>query len=218
MPDIDSNIYPVWKPKDITSSEVVRKIKRKYKLDKVGHCGTLDPFAEGILIVLSNEKTAESNEYMNKIKTYQATVVFGIQTDTLDPTGRILKENMGAVNSISIDKINKVLKDFEGEIDQRPPCFSAKKINGIRLYKLARNDVFVHLKPVRVFVESIRLISYEMQELTIEVSCHKGVYIRQLGIDIAKSLGTVGYLKSLVRKSIGPFNEKNSMDIRGMLD
>ena len=81
---------------------------------------------------------------MNKIKTYQATVVFGIQTDTLDPTGRILKENMGAVNSISIDKINKVLKDFEGEIDQRPPCFSAKKINGIRLYKLARNDIFVH--------------------------------------------------------------------------
>jgi len=215
---MDSNIYPIWKPKDITSSEVVRQIKRKYKLDKAGHCGTLDPFAEGVLIVLSNDKTAESANYMNEIKVYKATVVFGVQTDTLDPTGRILKENIVALNNISISKIEKVLKNFSGEIDQRPPCFSAKKINGIRLYKLARNDVFVHLKPVRVFIKKIRLISYEGRELTIEVTCHKGVYIRQLAVDIAKSLGTVGYLKSLIRKSVGSFNKNNSIDLSNLSD
>ncbi len=215
---MDSNIYPIWKPKDITSSEVVRQIKRKYKLDKAGHCGTLDPFAEGVLIVLSNDKTAESANYMNEIKVYKATVVFGVQTDTLDPTGRILKENIVALNNISISKIEKVLKKFSGEIDQRPPCFSAKKINGIRLYKLARNDVFVHLKPVRVFIKKIRLISYEGRELTIEVTCHKGVYIRQLAVDIAKSLGTVGYLKSLIRKSVGSFNKNNSIDLSNLSD
>ena len=103
------------------------------------------------------------------------------------------------------------MKKFIGSIEQRPPCFSAKKINGVRLYKLARKDVFVHLKPVNVCVENIELISYNDKELTIEIKCHKGVYIRQLGIDIAEALGTVGHLKTLTRKSIGEFNQKNSI-------
>ena len=86
----DNNIYPIWKPENITSTDVVKKIKKKYNLNKAGHCGTLDPFAEGVLVILSNENTAHSEFYMNKVKTYVATIILGVQTDTLDSTGRII--------------------------------------------------------------------------------------------------------------------------------
>ena len=218
MDRLDSNIYPVWKPVDITSSDVVKYVKKNYKLDKAGHCGTLDPFAEGVLLVLSNEKTSDVLNYMNDIKVYKTTIILGLQTDTLDPTGKIFKKKNIEFDSISNDDIESVLGKFVGNIEQRPPCFSAKRINGVRLYKLARQDVFVHLKPVNVQIENISFISYENRELTIEVTCHKGVYIRQLGVDIANALGTVGYLKSLVRKSLGEFNESNSIKFNGLLN
>ena len=209
--NINTDIYPIWKPKDITSSEVVRRIKKIYNLEKAGHCGTLDPFAEGVVIVLSNNKTKESEKYMNDIKVYETTIMLGLQTDTLDPTGQTLKEKEMQLGSVSKEEIKKNLKKFIGSIKQRPPCFSAKRVNGVRLYKLARKDVFVHLKPVDVHIEDINLISHSKNEITIEVRCHKGVYIRQLGIDIANSLGTIGYLKSLTRKSIGKFTQDNSI-------
>ena len=106
-----------------------------------------------------------------------------------------------------------ILSSFEGSILQRPPAFSAKKINGIRLYKLARQDIFVHLKPVETFIEKINFINYDKKDLTIEVICEKGTYIRQLGLDIAKSIGTVGHLKSLVRTKVGLYDFKNSLSL-----
>ena len=217
---INSNvdIYPIWKPKDMTSSDVVRHIKKKYDLDRVGHCGTLDPFAEGVLILLSNDRTIEADSFMNESKIYETTIALGSQTDTLDPTGTILKVDSIEFESVSKLQIEDILNNFKGEIDQRPPCFSAKRINGVRLYKLARQDVFVHLKPVKVYIQEIKLISLSDRELTIGVKCGKGVYIRQLGADIAKALGTVGYLKSLTRKSIGQFNEENSINFNEFLN
>ena len=216
--NINIDIYPIWKPKNITSSEVVRHIKKIYNLEKAGHCGTLDPFAEGVIIVLSNDKTKESEKYMNDIKVYETTILLGSQTDTLDPTGTILRQREIKLNTITEEKIREKLKKFIGNIKQRPPCFSAKRINGVRLYKLARKDVFVYLKPVNVHIEAIDLISYSEDEIAIEVVCHKGVYIRQLGIDIANSLGTIGYLKSLTRKSIGEFNQNNSIKFETLIN
>jgi len=214
--DSKDMIFPVWKPQMMTSTDVVRKIKKKFHLDKVGHCGTLDPFAEGILIILSGSKTSDSDKYMDSIKTYITTIVLGEQTDTLDRLGKIIRFNYDS--DFSEEDVKNILKKFIGKIKQRPPVFSAKKINGVRLYKFARKDVFVHLKPVIVNIEKIDFISLEGNELTIKVRCHKGTYIRQLGSDIARALGTVGYLKSLTRTRIGDFNLENSFQLEDMED
>ena len=204
------NIYPIWKPRMMTSGDVVRKIKKKFKLDKVGHCGTLDPFAEGVLIILANERTSESDMYMSHKKTYITTICLGEEKDTLDLTGQTMRVDSKIKKYRKIE-IEETLKLFIGDILQRPPCFSAKKINGVRLYKLARQDIFVHLKPIKVKIEQINFVEYKDDRLTIEVECHRGTYIRQLGKDIAKSLGTFGYLESLSRTSVGDYCYDNSI-------
>ena len=213
----EDRIFPVWKPQMITSTDVVRKIKNTFGLNKVGHCGTLDPFAEGVLIVVSGNKTSESDQYMNSVKIYKTTIILGKQTDTLDRLGKIIRVDNNKNNFTDID-IERVLKKFIGKIGQRPPSFSAKKINGIRLYKFARKDIFIHLKPTPVEIEEIKLLSFNNNELTIEVRCHKGTYIRQLGDDIARALGTVGYLKTLTRTTLGDFNSDNTFQLEDIED
>ena len=151
------HVFPIWKPEMITSSEVVRQIKNKYKLNKVGHCGTLDPFAEGVLIVVSGKETHSFEKHVSSIKTYHATIVFGEKTDTLDRLGSVIFKD-DKIEEFDRNKIEKTLKKFIGSVKQRPPAFSAKRINGIRLYKLARKDIFVHLKPVDIYIDDIRLI------------------------------------------------------------
>ena len=205
-------IFPIWKPQMLTSTDVVRKIKSRFNLSKVGHCGTLDPFAEGVLIVLSGNKTLESDKYMNTVKTYRATIVFGEETDTLDILGKTIRVK-ALENKFSDQDIKKILKEFKGKIKQRPPAFSAKKINGVRLYKFARKDIFIHLKPVSILIDEIDFISFNKNELTIDVKCQKGTYIRQLANDIAKKMDTLGYLKSLTRTSIGNYNFKNTFQL-----
>ena len=210
---MQGNLFPVWKPQNLSSGDVVKTIKSKLNFNKVGHCGTLDPFAEGILLVVTGEETTNSIKYMSETKTYEAVISLGGQTDTLDKTGNLIKTYKVDDEYFSKIFFENCLSSFEGAILQRPPAFSAKKINGIRLYKLARQDIFVHLKPVEIFIEKINFINYFEKELTIEVICKKGTYIRQLGLDIAKSIGTVGYLKSLVRTKLGSFNQYNSLSL-----
>lgn len=212
MTDSKDAIFPIWKPQMITSTDVVRKVKSRFNLSKVGHCGTLDPFAEGVLIILSGNKTLESSKYMNTVKTYRATIVLGTETDTLDVLGKTIRVK-ALENRFSNQDIEKVLTEFKGEIKQRPPAFSAKKINGVRLYKFARKDIFIHLKPVSILIDEIDFISFNGRELVIDVKCHKGTYIRQLGNDIAKKMGTLGHLKSLTRTSIGNYNFKNTFQL-----
>ena len=213
MERAQTNLFPVWKPQNLSSGDVVKRIKSKLNFNKVGHCGTLDPFAEGILVIVTGKETSNTLKYMSETKTYKAVIALGEQTDTLDNTGLIIKCNKVDDENFSIDFFKNILSSFEGAILQRPPAFSAKKINGIRLYKLARQDIFVHLKPVQIFIEKINFINYFEKDLTIEVICEKGTYIRQLGLDIAKSIGTVGHLKSLVRTKVGSFNHNNSLSL-----
>ena len=214
MESNQDNIFPVWKPQMLSSGDVVKTIKSKLNLKKVGHCGTLDPFAEGILIVVSGSETARSDEYMSYIKTYQTVVTLGTQTDTLDSTGTIIRSRPVLNEKYNQEFIENILSSFVGTIKQRPPSFSAKKINGIRLYKLARKDVFIHLKPIEVLIENIKFISFENNELSLEIRCQKGTYIRQLGYDIAKAMGTTGHLKSLIRTQIGSFSYENSINLK----
>jgi len=204
-----NDIFSVWKPVDITTYDIIRKIKEISKIKKIGHCGTLDPFAEGVVIVCKGDATKDSLFYMNKNKKYTAFIKFGAETDTLDKTGEIIKCD----NKIILDSktIRKSLDSFIGTINQIPPYYSAKKINNVKMYDLARKQIFVRLKPVQVTIENIKLIDLVDNYATIEVECKKGTYIRSLARDIAYANGTYGYLESLVRTSIGEFNISNSI-------
>lgn len=203
-------ILNVYKPIGFTSYDVVKKIKNILNV-KVGHGGTLDPFAEGVLIVGTGPDTKRLSEFSSQDKTYVATLVLGKTTDTLDPEGEvsIIKE----IPNLSELKIKKIMKKFLGEIYQTPPMYSAKKINGVRLYKLARKNITIERKPIIVKILSLELLSYDKPELKFKVSCSKGTYIRTLGNDIALKLGTVGYLNKLVRTNIGDYDIKDSLKI-----
>tara|TARA_Y100001970_G_scaffold59647_1_gene75947 strand:- start:1218 stop:1826 length:609 start_codon:yes stop_codon:yes gene_type:complete len=190
---------------------VVKNIRRIIKEKKVGHGGTLDPFAEGVLIIGTGKDTKKLSSIINDDKVYIAELNLGIKTNTLDPEGDITVEKI--VPDLTKDKIKKVLKSFLGESLQVPPMYSAKRINGQRLYKLARKNIKVKREPISIFISDIRLIDYKKNIITFSVRCSKGTYIRVLGKDIAGKLNTVGSLKSLTRTSVGVFSIKDSIKI-----
>lgn len=204
-------IVPVWKPVDWTSFSVVRKIKAHVKPSKVGHAGTLDPFAEGILIICIGKMTSRVESMMDLKKEYLATVQLGETTDTLDPTGTVIET--AAVGSLDKSFLELKLKEFTGRIEQVPPMYSALKRNGVPLYKLARKGKVVDRKPRSVDVYSIDLLSVLESSFKIRVTCGRGTYIRALAADIARSLGTVGYLTELTRTAVGEYNRENAITV-----
>ena len=205
-------IAPVWKPAGITSFDVIRKIKTNLqKKIKIGHAGTLDPFAEGILILCTGKKTKSVESMMDKLKVYEAEIQLGIETDTMDPEGEIVKKSK--VNHYSKNSIKLILEKFTGTTNQIPPMFSALKYKGQRLYNLARKGVKIELQPRQVFIKNVNFISLENNVLKISVECGRGVYIRALARDIALELKTVGYLISLKRTKVGEYSEENALSI-----
>lgn len=210
-----NKVFSVWKPAEATSYDVIRKIKSNFKDIKIGHCGTLDPFAEGILVICTGNYTKKTSRYMEYPKTYLADIKIGEETDTLDTTGRIIKKNVINPNLTDVH-ILEVLKKYIGEIEQIPPYFSAKKIYGVKMYALARNDIFIRTKPFKVKINSIKLLSFSNSVISLEINCNKGTYIRSLARDISYDLGTYGYLLKLKRTSIGDFNKKNSISFNDL--
>jgi len=206
-------VVPVWKPKDITSYDVVRKVKSIYKNVKVGHCGTLDPFAEGIVIICTGDYTKNTSNYMDFDKTYIAEISIGNETDTLDNTGKIIKVSDKKLK-LNKDIILEVLNNYIGEINQIPPYFSAKKVCGIKMYDLARKDIFIRTKPYKVTINNIKLLKFDATSIKIKVNCNKGTYIRSLARDICYDLGTYGYLSNLERSSIGNYTKENSISYK----
>ena len=194
-------ILNVYKPVGWTSADVVRKVKWLTGESKVGHGGTLDPFAEGVLIIGTNRDTKMLTSVTASDKTYEAVLQLGEETDTLDVTGTVVKKKR--VPRLSKKIIEEVFTKFKGDILQIPPAYSAKKINGVRSYKMARQGEFVIHHPVTVHIYSLKLLYFDHQSICFSVKCSKGTYIRVLGIEIAKALNTVGYLKNLIRTSIG---------------
>ena len=210
---INSHVLSVWKPSGITSFDVIRKIKHKNKtISKAGHCGTLDPFAEGILIVCLEDQVKKVKEYMNLPKTYVAEIIFGLETDTLDCTGTVIKTDDSKIN-ISNKMIENVLKKFKNKYIQSPPYYSAKKINGIKMYKLARKDIFIRLKGSLVNVYNLKVLHCKNNILNLHIECGSGTYIRSLARDIAYQLKTYAYVNKLVRTEIGLYNQNNSINI-----
>ena len=205
-------IYNIYKPVDWTSFDVVKKIRGIIKEKKVGHGGTLDPFAEGVLIIGTGKDAKKLTEISESTKSYRAILKMGEATETLDIEGPVIKKK--PVPEITEDLLYAVIKSFEGDYTHTPPMYSAKRVNGVRLYKLARQQKVVERQPVSVKIEDMHLNGYKEGVLNFSVTCSKGTYIRVLGQDIAEKLGTVGHLIKLIRTRVGHYNIEESVPIK----
>jgi len=197
-------IININKPAGWTSFDVVKKVRGIIKEKKVGHAGTLDPFAEGVLVLGTGPDTKKLTGIMFANKTYRAELTLGKATDTQDRDGKISAEEV--VPELTKETIAAVLASFDGSQEQIPPMYSAKHVNGQRLYKLARKNITVERAPVRISIEQISLLDYTEPVITFNVTCSKGTYVRVLGADIAAKLGTVGHLTALTRTSVGSYH------------
>lgn len=193
----------VNKPIGITSFAAVKKVSKQLNANKVGHCGTLDPFASGLLIVTINNATKIARFIESQSKEYIATLVLGIKTDSGDNTGKVIKRLKPP--KFEVLQLNDVIKSFIGKQTQIPPMHSAIKVNGQKLYELARKGKTIDRQPRPIEIYDIKLIKYRGNTLTFKVTCTKGTYIRTLAEDLAKRLGCVGHLKNLERTAIGDF-------------
>ena len=204
-------ILLINKPVGITSRDVVNMVSKKFNTKKIGHTGTLDPFADGLLVLTIGKGTKCSQFLEEKVKTYVATLFLGKSTDTLDKDGVVVEEK--EVKQYSIEDITSVLESFKGEITQAVPLYSAIRVNGKKLYEYARNGIQVELPSRQINIFDIKLLHYEGNIIRFEVTCSKGTYIRVLGNDIAHKLGTLGHLISLTRKKVGSFLLENSKKV-----
>lgn len=203
----------VYKPKNRTSFQIVKSLKKILNIKKIGHSGTLDPMAEGVLPMAVGKATKTIPFMMNKEKIYFFEITWGIKTDTEDLEGKIIEKNSNLPNA---DEIQKALKHFSGEIDQVPPIYSACKINGKRAYALARNNEPVSLKPKKVFIKSIKMNAHKDDISQFEVTCGKGTYVRSISRDLGNILGKICTVSAIVRKNVGPFNINNSINIENI--
>ena len=204
-------ILNIYKPKGMTSFGVVKKIRKIIGEKKVGHGGTLDPFAEGVLIIGTGGDTKELKKITETDKTYTASIELGKTTNTLDTEGDVIEKKK--IPRLSESKINKVLKSYLGASMQTPPMFSAKKIGGVKLYELARKNIIVDREPTQINISDINLINFNETNIVFTVSCSKGTYIRVLGKEIAEKLGTAGYLNSLIRTRVGEYFIDDSVSL-----
>lgn len=201
----------IYKPKGMTSFDVVARLRRVTKIKQIGHTGTLDPFAVGVLPICIGKST-RLIEYLDDDKEYLATVQFGKDTDTYDLDGTVTKTYD---KKITQEDLISILDDFRGEIEQLPPIYSAIKVNGKKLYEYARNGEEVEIKPRKVFISKLELESfdYEKQKAKILVGCSKGTYIRSIAYDIGQKLDCGGYLTALERTKAGLFNKEYSIPL-----
>lgn len=206
-------IILINKEKNYTSNDVVQIAKKVFN-KKVGHTGTLDPMATGVLPLLIGKGTLCSKYLINHDKIYIAKLKLGIKTDTADITGNIISEENFNHSILNKNYINCVLNNFLGEQEQVPPMYSAIKINGKKLYEYARKRQNVDIAPRKINIYKLELISVEKDIITFSVFCSKGTYIRTLCEDIAKGLGTIGTMCELNRQRVGIFDIKNSVTLK----
>ena len=208
-------ILNIDKPKDWTSHDVVAKIRSHFKIKKVGHAGTLDPNATGVLLICLGRATKKASFLTEQKKTYEGTILLGTTTDTQDIKGKVIKKIK--VEKIDAELLSNILEGLTGDISQIPPMYSAVHYKGERLYKLARKGIKVDPEPRKVHIYSIELLSINIPEISIRVVCSKGTYIRTLADTIGEKLGYGACLKDLVRTQIGDFYIKNSLSMKDVL-
>jgi len=205
-------IYGFWKPRGPSSFDVIREIKKSAEDKCIGHAGTLDPLAQGVLVIaIGKEFTRKISDEVKKEKEYIAHIRLGIESSTDDEEGE--KINYEVKKEPTKEDIEGILQNFIGMIMQTPPIWSAVKIQGKEAYKRAGKGEEISMSPRQVRIDEIEIISYEFPELFIRVSTGSGVYIRSLARDIGKMLKTHGYLAGLIRTKVGGFTKENSIQI-----
>ena len=204
----------IYKPKGITSHDVVSILRKITKIKQIGHTGTLDPFAQGVLPICIGKAT-RLIEYLQDDKEYIAQIQFGQNTDTYDIDGEVT-ENFD--KKITADDLKNILPEFRGEISQLPPIYSAIKVNGKKLYDYARKGESVEIKPRKVTISKLELLDFDIEKQTakIIVGCSKGTYIRSLSFDIGKKLGCGAFLSELTRTKAGTFNIENTVSLENL--
>ena len=205
-------ILIINKPAGITSHDVVDRIRRRFSIKRVGHAGTLDPMATGVLVMLLGRATKQALSFIEDDKEYIATLFLGSRTDTQDSTGKVIEEK--DVNGLDIDFLKKTLASFLGAIEQIPPMVSAKKYKGQKLYKLARKGKSVDRKPCRIKIHELKLLSFSSPEIIFRTRCSKGTYVRTLCEDIGSVLGYPAHMSGLTRTRSGRFSleEAHNLD------
>lgn len=204
----------VNKPSGITSYDVIRFIKKIPNFSsKIGHTGTLDPLASGVLVICIGSATKKASKFLLMEKEYLATLLLGISTDTDDIQGKILETCEIKPENLSVQKIQDVVYSFAGEIEQVPPVVSAIRKQGKRLYKLHRKGKSLIPEPRKVFIHEIEIKKIEIPRIVFRVVCSRGTYIRALCRDIGKKLGYIGVQESLIRLRVGKFTLENSVNL-----
>lgn len=208
-------MFAVYKPVGMTSHDVVNKIRRITKIKRVGHGGTLDPLAEGVLVIaVGRENTKLLDKYVKGEKEYIATLKLGFVSETDDSEGPIQELNTKIIPSLS--EIKNCIKNFIGEIMQTPSHYSAIKVRGREAYKRIRKGERFQMEARKVVIKNIEIIKYEYPTLELRIECGTGVYIRSLARDIGEELGTGAYLTRLVRIRVGEFNLENSIKLEDL--
>lgn len=195
-------ILLINKPAQMTSHDVVNKVRKLLHTKKVGHCGTLDPDATGVLVLCIGKATKALQFLMSEEKEYIATLTLGSATDTYDASGTIVE----SVNFQGVENVEDVLESFLGKQKQLPPLYSAIKVKGKKLYEYARNHEEVNIEPRDIEIKELELLNINNNLITFRVKCSKGTYIRSLCVDIAKALGYPGHMASLIRTQSGHFH------------
>lgn len=209
-----NRIVNLYKPKGPTSFAMVHQIKKILGVKKAGHIGTLDPMAEGILPICLGQSTRIIQFLSPLPKHYQCTMILGSATDTQDATGKVISS--GDASAITNKQIKEIFQRSSGEQKQVPPMYSAKKNNGIPLYKLARNGITIERKPVSVHFFSIEFVNREENRVKFDVRCSAGTYIRTLCHDIGQQFGCGAHMSNLVRSKVGLFDLKSSVTLEGL--
>lgn len=208
-------ILNVNKEKGISSARVVSLVRRALDIKKVGHTGTLDLEASGVLPIVIGKATRVSDYMMTKDKIYETELILGAKTDTLDAAGKIIDK---CDKIVSKDKFLEAMDTFRGEIKQIPPMYSALKVNGKKLYDLARDGIEIERKRRKVKIYDIKLLDFAFPKATIRVTCSKGTYIRTLVDDLGEKLGTFAYVNELKRVRVGDFDIKDAINSEEILE
>jgi len=214
QPFLEGKVLLIDKPLRWTSFDVIRKIRALTDVTKIGHAGTLDPLASGLLIICTGSFTKSINDYMGMEKEYTGSITLGASTATYDLESA--PENITETKHITAEQIHAATKQFTGRIMQVPPIFSALKVDGKRVYKLARKGHDVVLEPRPVTISTFEITGIEMPKVYFRVVCSTGTYIRSLANDFGKVLNTGGYLSSLRRTRIGHFLVDDALTIEGI--
>jgi tRNA pseudouridine55 synthase len=208
------NMLLVDKPQGLTSSRVVEQIRKRFNV-KAGHTGTLDPLATGLLIVLTGKYTKNASSFFKLDKAYEVKAVLGVETDTFDSEGKILRRND---NEVTREELEKVLKEFSGDIWQTPPPFSAKKMAGQKAYQLARKGVSVDIPPKKLSIYSLELKEFQFPYFTLACEVSSGFYVRSLAHDIGEKLGVGATVVKVRRTRVGPYHVEQAKRLEEILN